>query len=107
MYGWTGKILRIDLSRGNCSVEDLPADLARQYVGGRGLGDRILFDEVAPRTDPLSPENKLIFRYGPSHGHGRSCRRQIHRGGEISSYRSCREPLLRWVLGRQSEICRI
>jgi len=70
MYGWTGKILRIDLSRRNCSVEDLPFGLARQYIGGRGLGDRILFDEVDPRTDPLSPENKLIFATGPMTGTG-------------------------------------
>ncbi|NTV59380.1 MAG: hypothetical protein HGA74_19140, partial [Deltaproteobacteria bacterium] len=53
MFGWTGKILRIDLSRGNCSVEELPPGLARDYIGGRGLGDRILFDEIDPRIDPL------------------------------------------------------
>jgi len=35
MYGWTGKILRIDLTRGNCSVEDLPPELARNYIGGQ------------------------------------------------------------------------
>lgn len=70
MYGWIGKILRIDLSRGNCSVEDLPSDLARHYVGGRGLGDRILFDEIDPRIDPLSPGNKLIFATGPMTGTG-------------------------------------
>jgi aldehyde:ferredoxin oxidoreductase len=70
MYGWKGKILRIDLSRSNCSVEDLDAGLARQYIGGRGLGDRILFDEVDPHADPLGPENKLIFATGPLTGTG-------------------------------------
>jgi len=70
MYGWTGKILRIDLSKGNCSVEELPPGLAREYIGGRGLGDRILFDEIDPRIDALSPENKLIFATGALTGTG-------------------------------------
>lgn len=51
-------------------MEDLQAGPARDYIGGRGLGDRILFDEVDPRTDALSPENKLIFTTGPFTGTG-------------------------------------
>lgn len=70
MYGWNGKILRIDLTRGTQKVEELPAYLMREYIGGRAMGDRILFDEIDPRIDALSPENKLIFLTGPLTGTG-------------------------------------
>ena len=70
MFGWKGKILRIDLSTGNRSVEDLSPDLCRNYIGGRGLGLKMLMDEVDPRIDPLGPENKLIFATGPLTGTG-------------------------------------
>ena len=70
LFGWKGKILRIDLTRGNCSVENLPDDLMRDYIGGRGAGVKIFFDEVDPRIEPLSPENKIIFCTGPLTGTG-------------------------------------
>lgn len=70
MFGWKGKILRVDLSRGNCFVEDMPSDLARDFIGGRGLGVKILFDEIDPRVNPLSLENKLLFATGPLTGTG-------------------------------------
>ena len=70
MYGWIGKILRVDLSGGNCFVEDMATDLARDFIGGRGLAEKILFDEVNPQIDPLSPENKLVFATGPLTGTG-------------------------------------
>ena len=70
LFGWKGKILRIDLTRGNCSVENLPDDVMRDYIGGRGAGVKIFFDEVDPRIDPLSPENKIIFCTGPLTGTG-------------------------------------
>ncbi len=70
MFGWKGKLLRVDLSLGNCSVEDTPSDVIRDYIGGRGAGVKILFDEIDPRIDPLGPENKLIFATGPLVGTG-------------------------------------
>lgn len=70
MFGSTGKMLRIDLSQGGSHVEEVPFDLARDYIGGRGLGAKILFDEIDPRIDPLSPKNKLIFTTGPLVGTG-------------------------------------
>ena len=70
MFAWKGKILRIDLSRGNCSVEDTSSDLIRNYIGGRGAGIRILYDEINPKIDPLGPDNKLIFATGPLVGTG-------------------------------------
>lgn len=70
MFGWQGTILRINLSTGECRKEDLPAFLMDQYIGGRGMCSRILFDEVDPSIDPLSPDNKLIFATGPLTGTG-------------------------------------
>jgi len=64
-YGWAGKILDIDLTTG--AIKSLPLDetLARLFLGGRGLGTRLLWDEVGPQVDPLSPANVLIFAAGP------------------------------------------
>jgi len=70
MFGWKGKILRIDLTTGNRSVEDLSPELCREFVGGRGAGLKILMDEMDPRIDPLGPENKLVFATGPLTGTG-------------------------------------
>jgi len=61
---YTGKVLRIDLTAGTTRVEDLDADYARLYVGGKGLLFRYLWDEVAPGLDPLSPESPLILAPG-------------------------------------------
>ena len=44
--------------------------MARQFIGGRGLGARLLWDLVGPEVDPLSPENVLIFTNGPLTGTG-------------------------------------
>ncbi len=56
MFGWTGNTLRINLSNGAVIRESTDPKLARIYIGGRGLGSKIMFDEVAPCVDPLSPE---------------------------------------------------
>jgi aldehyde:ferredoxin oxidoreductase len=68
MYGFMGKILRINLTDGNVSVEDLPQDWSRDYLGGAGLATKYLYEEVPKGTDPLGPENKLIFMVGPLTG---------------------------------------
>ena len=68
MFGWTGKILRIDLSSGKIKTEETDRDLARLYIGARGLGTRYFCNEVDPKVDVLSPENKLIFAPGPFSG---------------------------------------
>lgn len=65
MYGWHGKILRVNLTNQITSVEELDSQVAKDYIGGRGWAIRYLYDEVDPRVDPLSPENKLIFATGP------------------------------------------
>ena len=68
MYGWIGKILRIDLNSGTIKTEDLNAAYARDYIGARGLGTKMFIEEVDPNIDPLSPENKVIFMTGPLTG---------------------------------------
>ena len=68
MYGWTGTILRVNLTTGVISKEPTNQENARNYIGARGLGTKLLYDEVDPKVDPLSPENKLIFAPGPLTG---------------------------------------
>lgn len=68
MGGWQGQILRVNLTRGTCKKEKLDPKLARTYIGGRGLGTRILYDEIDPKVDPLSANNKLIMGTGPLTG---------------------------------------
>jgi len=65
MYGWHGKILRVDLTNQKTSVEDVDPQIARDYLGGRGWAIRYLYNEVDPQVEPFAPENKLIFATGP------------------------------------------
>jgi len=65
MNGWNGKILEIDLATHTHKSYPLDMEMARQFIGGRGLGARLLWDLVGPEVDPLSPENVLIFTNGP------------------------------------------
>jgi aldehyde:ferredoxin oxidoreductase len=66
--GYTGKILRINLTDQSTKEEALPLKVARDFIGGAGFGIKYLFDEVKAGTDPLGPENKLIFASGPFSG---------------------------------------
>ncbi|MEA2039782.1 MAG: aldehyde ferredoxin oxidoreductase family protein [Thermodesulfobacteriota bacterium] len=66
--GYTGKILRINLSNHSSSVEDLSLKTARDFIGGAGIAIKYLFDELKAGTDPLGPDNKLIFSVGPFTG---------------------------------------
>ena len=63
--GYTGKILRINLTDQTATKEDLPLEVAKNYLGGAGFGIKYLFDEVKSGIDPLGPDNKLIFASGP------------------------------------------
>jgi len=73
MAGWTGKLLRVDLTSGQSNVEQIPEEWLREYIGGRGLADRYLFEELDPTVDPLAPENKMIFATGPLTGTPAPC----------------------------------
>ncbi|MGD9189815.1 MAG: aldehyde ferredoxin oxidoreductase N-terminal domain-containing protein, partial [Desulfobacteraceae bacterium] len=71
--GYTGKILRIDLSAQTATTEDLPKEIAADFIGGAGFGIKYLFEEVPATADPLGPENKLIFASGPLSGTNIPC----------------------------------
>jgi len=63
--GYIGKILRIDLTSRSVAEEGLNPGELRQFIGGSGLGAKILFRETDQNTDPLGPENVLIYLTGP------------------------------------------
>ena len=64
MHGLMGKILRVNLAEGKISEEEIPEEMAKKFLGGRGIASKYLFDEVKPGIAPLGPENKLIFMSG-------------------------------------------
>lgn len=66
--GWIGTILRINLTTGQIAKEPLNMDWAKEFLGGRGLGAKYLYEEMDPTIDPLSPENKMNFVTGPMTG---------------------------------------
>jgi aldehyde:ferredoxin oxidoreductase len=66
--GYTGKILRVDLSTGKVTSED--TSKYKDFLGGTGLGYKILWDEVKPGTKAWDPENRIIFGVGPLTGSG-------------------------------------
>jgi len=68
MYGYNGKILRVNLTDRSIKVEALDEAKAKKYIGGRGFGTRMMMDEVDPSVDALSPANKLMIVTGPLTG---------------------------------------
>jgi aldehyde:ferredoxin oxidoreductase len=68
MYGYTGKILRIDLSTTKVTEENLHEKDAETFIGGKGLGAKLFFDNFDPTVDPFSPDNPLILCTGPLTG---------------------------------------
>lgn len=65
VYGFTGKILRVNLTNGKITIQDHPRELMKGYLGGRGSNIRIIWDEVGVDTDPLGPDNVVVFGAGP------------------------------------------
>ena len=70
MNGWNGSVLDINLGNGEIKTTALEMEMAQQFLGGRGLGGRLLWDLVGPEVAPLTPENVLIFAVGPLTGTG-------------------------------------
>ena len=62
------KFLRVNLSSGTCTIEDVPHQVRNFWVGGRGFGAKYLYDELSPGIDPLGPNNKVFFLAGPLAG---------------------------------------
>lgn len=61
-------MLRINLSDGSIKRETLDKELAKKFLGGRGLATKMLYDDGIAEVDPLSPQNKLIYINGPLTG---------------------------------------
>ncbi|HEY48868.1 MAG TPA: aldehyde ferredoxin oxidoreductase family protein [Dehalococcoidia bacterium] len=70
MFGYMGKILRVDLTSGKIEEQALDEKMAQKYIGGSGLAARIIYDEVGPGVEPFSPDNSLVFAVGPYQGTG-------------------------------------
>lgn len=68
MFGYTGRLLRVNLTRGETTDEPLDLEAARDYIGGSGYATWIIYREVPPEAEPLSPENRLVFMTGPLTG---------------------------------------
>jgi len=62
------KILEVDLSTEKVKEKDTPKEIIQKYIGGKGVGARILFDQLKPKIDPLGADNLLIFGTGPLTG---------------------------------------
>ncbi len=70
--GWTGKTLRVDLSSGAIHVEDTISKY-KDFLGGTGVGYKVLWDEVPARTGAFDAKNKIILGVGPLTGTGAPC----------------------------------
>jgi aldehyde:ferredoxin oxidoreductase len=68
LKGYTGSILRINLTSNKIAIQKLTKSFVRTYLGGRGFASRILYDEIKREIDPLDPENLLMFATGPLNG---------------------------------------
>lgn len=68
MPGWWGTLLRIDLTRNKIVKQEIEPRILTKFIGGRGLAIKILWDELPPGVDPLSPYNKLVIASGPLSG---------------------------------------
>jgi aldehyde:ferredoxin oxidoreductase len=61
LYGYTGRLLRIDLSDGEVSIEEIEAEVLSKFLSGVGYGTRLLYNEISVDIDPLSPQGKLLL----------------------------------------------
>lgn len=68
MAGYQNRILRVDLTKRTFSEGSLSKELIHSFVGGRGFGVKLLYDELQPGIDPLGEESQLIFVSGPLAG---------------------------------------
>jgi aldehyde:ferredoxin oxidoreductase len=68
MLGYANRILHVDLSSGKTWTEPLKEEYAKKYIGGIGLGMRLLLDHSRPSVDPFDPENPLVLATGPFSG---------------------------------------
>lgn len=94
MAKYESTMLRVNLSTGDIKSSKIPNELTKKYIGGRGLSAKILYDELDPTIEPLSPENILIFAAGPLTGTAAPT------GGRYEV--SCKSPLTGTMTGANS-----
>jgi aldehyde:ferredoxin oxidoreductase len=70
--GWAGKVLRVDLSTGRTWCEET-VEKYKDYLGGTGIGYKVMWDEVSAGTKPYDPDNRIIIAVGPLAGTGAPC----------------------------------
>ncbi|MCF7876656.1 aldehyde ferredoxin oxidoreductase family protein [Candidatus Bipolaricaulota bacterium] len=68
MKGYFGRYLDVSLTDGEISEYTVPEEWYEKFLGGRGVGARVLFEELEPGVDPLGPENIMVFATGPLQG---------------------------------------
>ncbi|MBS3787908.1 aldehyde ferredoxin oxidoreductase family protein, partial [Candidatus Bipolaricaulota bacterium] len=68
MKGYFGRYLDVSLSNGEIGEYDVPEEWLKKFLGGRGIGARIMYEELDPGADPLGPENIMVFATGPLQG---------------------------------------
>ena len=66
--GYFGKMLEVDLSSGKISTRTVDEQVYKDFIGGYGMGAHLLYKELPPKTDPLSPQNMLLILPGPFNG---------------------------------------
>jgi len=69
MNGWTGYILKVDLTRMKTIIDKYDDSLKAMFIGGRGFAAKILWDYLPVGVDPLSSENKLVIAGGRLQGY--------------------------------------
>ena len=62
-YGWSGTVLHVDLTKQKITREPLARDVALKYLGGDGLGSKLLFDHIPAGTAPMDPKNPFILSH--------------------------------------------
>ena len=68
VYGWNKKVLKVNLTTKNIIIEPISEEILKNYLGGRGINIKVLYDTTNINTDPLGPHNPLIFGTGPLTG---------------------------------------
>jgi aldehyde:ferredoxin oxidoreductase len=66
MHGYSGRVLMVNLTTSQVTIETFDETFAGEYLGGNGFAIRLLYEHLAPGIDPLSPENMLVFAVGPT-----------------------------------------
>lgn len=81
MNGYMGKIAWVDLTSSDVRTQELTEEVARKYLGGKGLGAYLLYQHLKPHIDPYDSANLLIFAAGPLTGTSFPC---VARAGVIT-----------------------